>query len=424
MAGKGFTMSSTHHRRDTCRLCASRRLQMALPMAATPVGDAYVPAEHLDKPQETYPLDLWLCRACGLAQLLEMVDPEILYVDYPYLTSISLGLPEHFRRYAKDVVDRVKPPPGALVVDIGSNDGSLLQAFADLGMRVLGIDPARDAGRLANQRGVETLTTFFNGELARQLREQRGAAAIITANNVFANIDNLDDLIAGVRTLLAPDGVFVFETSYLGDVLEKTLVETIFHEHLTYFSVRPLRSFFQRHSMELIDVQRVPTKGGSIRGTVQLTGGGRPVRPSVDEVVAYEDRLGLHSPEIFGRLRATLDTVKADLLRLLHDLKARGKRIAGYGASVGSVTLLYEFELRHLLDFLADDNPRKQKTFSPGHHIPVLAPDAIYDRGVDALVILAWAYAEPIMRKHQKFLQNDGSFIVPLPAVRNVRKTS
>jgi SAM-dependent methyltransferase len=417
-------MSSIHHRREICRLCASQQLQMVLPMAATPVGDAYVAAEHLDKPQETYPLDLWLCRSCGLAQLIEMVDPEILYVDYPYLTSISLGLPEHFRCYAKEVVDRINPPRNALVVDIGSNDGSLLKAFADLEMRVLGIDPARDAGRLANQSGVETLTAFFNGGLARQLTQQRGAAAIITANNVFANIDSLDDLIAGVRTLLAPDGVFVFETSYIGDVLEKTLVETIFHEHLSYFSVKPLRSFFQRHSMELIDIQRVSTKGGSIRGTVQLRGGRRPVRPSVDEVVAYEDRLGLHSPEIFGRLRSKLDMIKADLTGLLYDLKAHGKRIAGYGASVGSVTLLYEFELSGLLDFLVDDNKRKQNTFSPGHHIAVLASEAIYDRKIDALVILAWAYADPIMGEHQGFLQNGGSFVVPLPEVRVVRKAS
>jgi SAM-dependent methyltransferase len=416
-------MSTTHHRRDTCRLCAARQLQMVLPMAATPVGDAYVRAEHLNETQETYPLDLWLCGGCGLAQLVEMVDPEVLYVEYPYLTSISLGLPEHFRHYAQDVLGQIQPPRGALVVDIGSNDGSLLKAFGDLGMRVLGIDPARDAGRLANQRGVETLTAFFSDDLARRFRAERGPAAVITANNVFANIDNVDDLIAGVRTLLASDGVFVFETSYIGDVIEKTLVETVFHEHLSYLSVKPLQSFFQRRSMELIDVQRVPTKGGSIRATVQLAGGKRTVAPSIAEIIAYENRIGLHKPEIFRRYRAKLDTLKARLLGVLHDLKAHGKTIAGYGASVGSVTLLYEFELRDLLDFLVDDNARKQNTFSPGHHIPVLAPNALYDRKVDALVILAWAYAEPIMRNHQRFFQSGGAFIVPLPEVRVVRKT-
>jgi SAM-dependent methyltransferase len=353
---------------------------------------------------------------------VEVVDPELLYIEYPYLTSISLGLPEHFRRYAEEVLGSIQPPRDTLVVDIGSNDGSLLKAFKDLGMRVLGIDPARDAGRLADQRGVETLTAFFSGDLARRLRLERGSAAVITANNVFANIDNLDDLIAGVRAWLAPDGVFVFETSYIGDVIEKTLLETVFHEHLSYFSVNPLQSFFRRCSMELIDVQRVPTKGGSIRGTVQLGAGKRKAAPAVGEIIAYENQIGMHAPEIFRRFRAKLDTVKADLLRVLRELKAEGKTVAGYGASVGSVTLLYEFGLHELLGFLVDDNTRKQNTFSPGHHIPVLAPNAIYDRKVDALVILAWAYAEPIMKNHPAFLQSGGEFIIPLPEVKIIRK--
>ncbi len=416
-------MSATHRRRDTCRLCGAAQLEMVLPMAATPVGDAYISAEYLDKPQEIFPLDLWLCRNCGLAQLAEVVDPEVLYVEYPYLTSISLGLPEHFRQYAKEVLGRIEPPQGALVVDIGSNDGSLLKAFGDCGMRVLGIDPARDASRLANQRGIETLTGFFSGDLGRRLRLERGPAAVITANNVFANIDNVDDLIEGVRAWLAPDGVFVFETSYLSDVIEKTLVETIFHEHLSYFSLKPLQHFFQRSSMELIDVQRVSTKGGSIRCTVQLAGGKRRVAPSISETISYENQIGVHAPEAFNRLRARLDTVKSDLLRVLRDLKAHGKTLAGYGASVGVVTLLYELELCELLDFLVDDNTRKQNTFTPGHHIPVFAPHAIYDRKVDALLILAWAYAEPIMTKHPAFLQSGGEFIIPLPEVKIIRQT-
>ncbi len=413
-------MNATHYRRDTCRLCGARELEKVLPLAATPVGDAYVLAEHLDQPQETYPLDIWLCRKCGLAQLVDIVDPKVLYVEYVYLTSISLGLVEHFRRYAEDVLRRVQPSPGALIVDIGSNDGSLLKAFQERGMRVLGIDPARDVGRLANERGVETLTGFFSAHLARQLREERGPAAVITANNVFANIDNVDDMLAGIRDWLAPDGVFVFETSYLGDVLEQTLLETVFHEHISYFSVKPLESFFQRHGMQLIDVQRVPTKGGSIRATVQRAGGQRPVASSVTDIIAYETRAGLQQPEPFKKFAAKIAAVKVDLLRHLRDLKARGKTIAGYGASVGVVTLLYEFELDKMLSFIADDNVRKQNTFSPGHHIPVYAPEALYDRKANVVVILAWAYAEPIMNKHPAFAKQGGRFIIPLPEVKVV----
>jgi SAM-dependent methyltransferase len=407
--------SATHKRRETCRLCDSPRLELALPLAATPVGDAYVPAAHLDKPQQTYPLDLWLCRACGLAQLIDVVDPAILYVEYVYYTSISLGLVEHFNAYATDVCKRIQPPAGSLVVDVGSNDGTLLCAFKQQGHRVLGIDPARDVAERANQRGVETLNTFFSAQLARGLRKEKGPASILTANNVFANIDNLHDLCAGVLELLAPDGVFVMETSYLGPVVEDCLLETIFHEHLSYFSLKPLLPFFQRAGMEVIEAQRQPTKGGSLRLTMQRTGAGRPVSASVAEVLAYEEALGLHTPEVFQRLATRLSKVKEELREKLQGYKREGKTIAGYGASVGVVTLLYEWELEGLVSFLVDDHVRKQNTFSPGQHIPVYSPAALYERPVDVVLILAWNYAAPIMAKHPKF---HGNFVVPLPEVR------
>jgi predicted TPR repeat methyltransferase len=206
-----------------------------------------------------------------------VINPEILYGNYLYQTSISLGLVEHFRTYAEEVVRQVAPVPNALVLDIGSNDGSLLKAFKDHGLRVLGVDPAREIARKATESGVETIADFFTAKLAREIRKKHGPAAIITANNVFANIDHLADVAAGIRELLAQDGVFVFETSYLLDVLQKSLLETFFHEHLCYFSVRPLEAFFRRNGMELFDVKRVATKGGSIRGFAQLGGGPRKV---------------------------------------------------------------------------------------------------------------------------------------------------
>lgn len=384
-------------------------------MPATPVGDAYVPAERLHAPQKTYPLDVWLCLDCGLAQLIDIVDPKVLYVDYVYHTAVSLGLVEHFRRYAEDAVERIRPAPGGLVVDIGSNDGSLLKAFHDAGMRVLGVDPARDVARLANDRGIETLNTFFSRSLAGELRRERGPAVIITANNVFANIDDLRDLCEGIVELLAPGGVFIMETSYVGAVLEHMLVETIFHEHLSYFSLGPLVPYFGRIGLEVIDAQVQPTKGGSLRLTMQLVGGGRPVGASVADVLAAERAAGIHTLAPFTRMAAHLARVKIDLRRLLLDLKAAGKTIAGYGASVGVVTLLYDWELQGIIDFLVDDHVRKQNTLSPGQHIPVYAPQALYDRRADAVVVLAWQYAEPIMQKHHGFT---GEWIVPLPEVR------
>jgi SAM-dependent methyltransferase len=350
-----------------------------------------------------------------LAQLVDIVDPSILYVEYVYYTSISLGLVEHFNSYAKDVLDRIHPPSGSLVVDVGSNDGTLLYAFKEKGHQVLGIDPARDVAERANQRGVETLNVFFSAQLARELRRERGPASILTANNVFANIDNLEDMCRGVLELLAPDGVFVMETSYLGPVLEDCLLETVFHEHLSYFSLKPLIPFFKRMGMEVIGAQRQPTKGGSLRLTMQRTGANRTVSATVSEVLAYEAALGMHTPEAFQRLASRLSRVKTQLLEKLRAFKSEGKIIAGYGASVGVVTLLYEWELAGLVSFLVDDHARKQDTFSPGQHIPVYSSDALYDRPVDVVLVLAWNYAAPIMAKHPNF---HGNFLIPLPEVR------
>lgn len=404
-------------RRNNCRLCGGKDLELVLKIAATPPGDHYVTAAELGRVQDAYPHDIVLCRSCGLAQLAYTVDPDILYGNYVYITSISLGLVDHFRRYAEAVVQRVKPPKAALVVDIGSNDGSLLRCFQERGMRVLGVDPASGIAQKATESGIETWAVYFSAALARKIKDERGSAAIVTANNVIANVDDLQEFVKGIRDLLAPDGVFVFETSYLLDVIEKSLVETVFHEHLSYFSVKPLEAFFRRQGMQLIDVERVSTKGGSVRGTVQLSGGPRAVAHSVRALADLEKDRGLDRPEIFSVFGAHLDAVKNELRTLLSTLKGQGKVIAGYGASVGVTTLIYHLDVAGFLSFIVDDNPRKQNTFSPGHHVPVLPAEALYERKADYVLILAWNYAAPIMKKHQVFSNQGGHFIVPLPKV-------
>ncbi len=413
-------MSNAVTRRDTCRLCGSRNRELALPLAATPSGEDYVTAEQLQQPQPLFPMDLFLCRDCGHAEFPDVIDPDLLYRNYKYQTSISLGLVEHFGRYAEAVVSAVKPAAGSLVMDVGSNDGSLLKFFKARGHRVLGVDPATAVARKATEAGIETLPTYFTAQRARELRAERGPAAILTANNVFANIDHLADFAAGVHEMLAPDGVFVFETSYLLDVLPKMLIETFFHEHLSYFSVKPLQAYFLRHGMELFDVQRVPTKGGSVRGFVQVAGGTRPVKPSVAEQVALEDQAGLGRLETYRACHDRVQDIRLELHRRLNEWKKQGKVIAGYGASVGVTTLLFEFELGGLIEFLVDDNPVRHGLYSPGHHIPVLPSEALYSRQADCVVVLAWAYLDPIRKRHQKFLDQGGHFVVPLPEVRVV----
>lgn len=410
-------MSADVYRRDTCRLCGGKDLELVLRLTPTPPADDYVPAERLHKVQETYPLDLFLCHECAHAQLLDVVPPEALFGNYIYLTASSPGLVEHFRRYAEQVLTRVGPPKGSLVVDVGSNDGVLLKFFQEGGMRVLGIDPAREIARKATDSGIETLPAFFTSELAHRIKTERGPAAIITANNVFAHADNLADVTEGIRDLLAPSGVFVFEVSYLVDLIQGMVFDYIYHEHLCYHSVKPLDKFFRRHAMELIHVERISTKGGSLRGTAQLAGGPRQVSPSVARLITLEEDLGLHHSEYFKLFATKIDSLKAELGSLLIDLRAEEKTIAGYGASATVTTLTYQFDLGDVMSFIVDDNPSRQGLFSPGFHIPVVAPQALYERKPDYVIILAWRFSDLILKKHQAFLAQGGHFIVPLPKV-------
>jgi SAM-dependent methyltransferase len=397
-------------------MCGSSDLQLILGMAPTPPGDHYVTADKLGNAQPVYPLDLVMCGACGLAQLHDTVDPELLYRDYIYNTSISVGLVQHFDRYAESALQEVAPAAGSLVVDIGSNDGTLLKGFAKRRMRVLGVDPAREVARKATEAGLETLPTFFNSLVGAEIRRNRGPAAIVTANNVFANVDDLDDLMDGVRQLLAPDGAFVFETGYFPDLVRQRIIDNIYHEHLIYYSVKPLVKFFRRHGMELVTIYHESTKGGSIRGVVRLAARVNGASPGqLNELVDKETAGALDRPDALRLFAEGVETLKDDLITCVTDLRSQGRALAGYGASVGVTTLLYYFDLGDALSFMVDDNPARHGRFTPGHHIPVLPSSALYDRKPDEVVLLAWRYADPIMSKHEAYRRAGGHFISPLP---------
>jgi SAM-dependent methyltransferase len=402
-------------RRDTCRLCLSRRLELVLPIKPSALADAYIPAERLSEPQERYPLDIFLCLECGHVQLLDVVDPRILFSNYLYVTSVSLGLLEHFKRSADEIVERIAPPEGTLAIDIGSNEGALLKNFREHGLRVLGIDAAKNIAAAANASGIETIADFFTATLAQEIKRKHGAAALVTANNVFAHSDALPDMVEGIRHLLGRDGVFVFEVIYLLDVLEKFTFDTIYHEHLCIHSVKPFESFFRRHGMELFDVQRIRTKGGSIRGFAQPYGGPRAVSGSVGELMALERDAGLDRPEVYRQFNEKLEGIKKDVLGLLNDLRKRGKRIAGYGASATVTTLVHHLEIGEMIDFIVDDDKLRQGLFSPGYHIPVVPASVLGEKRPEYVIILAWQYADAIMKKNQAYLQAGGHFIVPMP---------
>ena len=332
-------------RRTECRLCGSTALELVISLRPTPPANAFVPADLVGQPQECFPLEVYFCNQCSHAQLLDVVDPQELFRNYVYVSGTSPSFVKHFADYADQLVRAYQPASGALVVDIGSNDGTILACFKRRGLRVLGIDPARAIAEAATTAGIETWAAFFDLEVANRIVEERGTAKLLTANNVFAHADNLNQMAESVRALLAPDGVFTFEVSYLVDVYSDTLFDTIYHEHLSYHSVKPLVAFFFRHGLELFRVDRVPSHGGSIRGYVQHRGGPQQKDDSVAQLSEFEGRLGLDKADTLRQFGAKIDLVRDALVGLLRKLKTEGKRIAGFGAPAKATTLMYHFGL-------------------------------------------------------------------------------
>ncbi len=422
--GAGRLKSSTCARRDNCRLCGSTNLTSLFSLAPTPPANAFVCCDQVGLPQPCFPLDVYMCESCKHVQLLDVVNPSILFTNYIYVSGTSPVFVKHFENYATSVIREFVPNHSdQLVIDIGSNDGTLLSQFKRKGMRVLGIDPAKEIARNASKAGIETWPEFFTPALAEKIVAHYGHAQIVAANNVFAHADDLTGIASGIRTLLAPDGVFVFEVSYLADVFEKILFDTIYHEHLAYHCVKPLVNFFAAQGMQLIATKRTATHGGSLRGIVQLAGGPLKVETSVDSLLKLERSMGLDKLETLRAFGSKIDRVKHELTSYLHSLKTQGKSIAGFGAPAKATTLMYHFSIGpDIIDFIVDDSPFKQGLYSPGKHIPVLEPAAIYEKKPDAIIILAWNFAESIMKNHAAFLKMGGEFIVPLPNVKILKK--
>ncbi len=408
-------MADVIYRRNDCRGCSSRDLELVFALKPTPIGDAYVTADKLNVSQPSYPIDLYMCGNCGLAQLIDVVDPEILYGDYIYVTSSSLGLADHFREYAGSVVERCGLKSGARVVDIGSNDGTLLRHFLDRGMEVLGVEPASHIAAQATASGVTTISAFFSPELATRMVTEHGHAKVITANNVVANIDDLRSLVIAIDRLLDRDGVFVFESYYLADVLQNMVFDFIYHEHLTSFSVRPVQALFATVGLELVAAQRVSTKGGSLRYFIQRPGGPLSSDGSVEALREFENQIGLYVPETYRSFADKIDGLRDQTKAFLAAAKLAGKSVAGFGASITGTTLLYHFDIGGDIDYLVDDNPAKQGRFSPGLHLPVLPSSVLLERKPDYVVVLAWRYASPFIEKNHSYLANGGVFVVPVP---------
>ena len=409
--------------KETCRLCQSKNLRFLFGLKPTPPANEFLSAPPADGAQDHFSLDVYQCAECGHVQLIHCVDPERLFRNYVYVSGTSQVFVNHFAEYAGEVIRYVPLAPGNRVLDIGANDGTLLSFFQKAGMEVLGIDPARKIAEEATRRGIPTWPEFFDSKLAQRIRQEFGTVQVVTANNMFAHADGLPDILDGIASLLEPNGIFVFEVSYLLDVIERNLFDTIYHEHLSYHSVKPLVTFMRRHGLELVRVQRVDSHGGSIRCYAAPAKSGRAVDPSVAKAVAEEEKAGLYETATYTAYLDRINGLGAELRGLIARLRGEGKKVAGFGAPAKATTLMYQFGLDAKdLDFIIDDSPLKQNLYSPGRFVPVIDSSVLNDaaRRPDYLVILAWNFAQPIIKKQQAYRDAGGKFIVPIPKLEIV----
>lgn len=411
-------------RTSHCRLCDGP-IPCVLSLEPTPPANEFVREADLGRVQSSYPLDVCQCVNCGHVQLSDVVSPDKLFRNYVYVSGTSPSFVDHFRRYAETMITAHGLVPGDLVVEIGSNDGTLLRFFKDAGMSVVGIDPARDIAAKATADGIPTIPSFLSPEIADDLA---GQAKLVIANNVMAHIADLRSVVRCIRRMSRPDATFVFEVSYLYDVLLNTLFDTIYHEHLSYHHIDPLVPFFNSEGMFVYDVERVSTHGGSIRVHVSMLDLPRSERMEI--LRSDEQALGLHCPDFYPESTPAYswDSLKTKILDIGEELRSiitvarmSGKPVIGYGAPAKATTLMYQLGLdRDHFDFIVDDNPLKIGLYSPGTFVPIMQSSAIDRAKPGLIVILAWNFASQIADKLSWYGRVGGKIIVPLPSVEEI----
>lgn len=408
-----------HRKRDTCRGCNGRALRRFLELGPTPLANAFLQAPAQFADERAYPLDLYFCETCSLVQLVDVIDPTVLFRNYIYVTGTSDTIAAHNERYAHTVTELLDLDQDALVVEVASNDGSLMKRFRSRGVRALGIEPALNIAELARGAGLEVVAELFSLELARRVRDSHGPAHAVIGNNVLAHVDDTQDFLRGCKHLLKPEGLAIVEVPYLVEFIDRLEYDTVYHEHLCYFSITALLRLCDEVGLSITRVDHVPVHGGSIR----VYAGPRERHPEhAPEVLAAaetEARQGLTRLERYERFADDVRASREGILRLLSDLRQEGRTLAGYGAPAKGNTLLNYCRIgTEQLPYTVDKSPLKVGLFTPGMHIPVLPVSTLLDRQPDYVFILAWNFAEEIARQQEAYHQRGGRFIIPLPEPR------
>lgn len=402
-----------------CRFCHSDRTIRFLDLGEMPPANDFIaPAQASTDQERKYNLDLHFCSSCGLVQLGQIVPPETIFKDYIYFSGTSDAVHQHGKYLLDKFQKSIALKSESLIVEIASNDGTILRYLKETGAKIIGVEPAENVALEANSQGLHTINTFFNSKTSEEIRAAHGQATLILARNVFAHVPEIHDFTQGMKHLLAQEGIIAIEAPYLVDLLEKNEFDTIYHEHYSYLSVRPMINLMKLHSLEVFDLESTDMHGGSLIYYIGHSNQ-HPISKRVAEYIAIERKNNLENIETYNSFAARVMTIKADLINLLKSLKEEGKRLVGYGASAKGNTLLNFCGVgTELLDYIVDKSPHKHNLLTPGMHIPIFPVEKLIADVPDYTLILAWNFSKEIIQQQDAYLKKGGKFILPIPKVK------
>jgi len=403
--------------RNTCRLCGDRNLKKIIDLGLLPLAGGFLRKEEIGK-EKKYPLRVFICEECGLFQVIDVISAELLFKDYRYTSSTTRTLSEHFEEYASEMVFRFLNGD-SFVVEIGSNDGVLLAPLKKLGINAIGIDPAVNIVKIARRRGLNIINDFFNVRNAKRILKNYGKANVIVSNNTLAHIDNMDEILKGIKLLLDENGVLIFEVQYVLDLIKYLQYDFIYHEHLCYYSLKPIVKFLDRYDMKIFDIKRIPIHGGSIRVYVANKLNKKyETSQKASKMLEIEKRMGLYNYESLLNFAKKIDQHREALVKILKTLKAKGKTIGVYGASGRSVILTnYAGIGKNYLEYVIDASSERYGRLMPGTHVKIVPPAYFREHPTDIILVTAWNYRDEILKKEKWFLEKRGKVIIPLPKI-------